>query len=140
MDSVGQSEYVHAAGFVQGHVDIKIPVAERHYWSPQLHISTEQTDDGTIIRGLYGPNPTVWGLFFFGYLTVGVLSFFAAFWGFSQLTLGHDARILWALPVLAVVALVLYLIAQMGQKIGADQMFRLHYFYEEIFHDKVPIT
>ncbi|MEM9328411.1 MAG: hypothetical protein AAGA85_22275 [Bacteroidota bacterium] len=140
MSSIKEERYVYAEGFLQGHADLKIPVEERHYWSPQLHVSTEQTADGTIIRGLYGPNPTVWGLFFFGYLTLGVLFFFAGFWGMTKLTLGHTANILWALPILAGLALTLYIIAQMGQKIGADQMYRLHYFYEGIFEDKVAIT
>jgi len=80
MISVQGAEYVFAEGFLQGHADGKIPLSERYFWSPQLHLSTEQTEQGTIIRGLYGPNPTVWGLFFFGYLTLGVLSFFAGFW------------------------------------------------------------
>ncbi len=140
MSAVRSTNYVYTEGFVQGHADLKIPAEERHYWSPQLHVSTEQTDEGTIIRGLYGPNPTVWGMFFFGYLTVGVLFFFAGFWGLTKLTLGHSAEILWALPALAVVALVLYLVAQMGQKLGAEQMYRLHYFYEEIFENKVAIS
>ena len=116
MSNVMGTEYVFAEGFLQGHADIKIPVAERHFWSPQLHLSTEQTEKGTIIRGLYGPNPTVWGLFFFGYLTLGVLSFFAGFWGLTKLTLGHSAQILWALPAMGALALLLYLIAQDGTK------------------------
>ncbi len=140
MKSVEKTDDVYAEGFLQGHANIRIPAAERHYWSPQLHISTEQTEEGTIIRGLYGPNPTVWGLFFFGYVSLGILFFFAGFWGLTKWNLGQPAGVLWTLPILAGAALLLYIIAQMGQKIGAEQMYRLHHFYEAIFKDKVKIS
>lgn len=139
ISAMDQTKEVYTAGFVQGHLYLLIPVKERHYWSPQLHLSTEQTDEGTIIRGLYGPNPTVWGLFFFGYVTLGMAFFFIGFWGLSKWSLGQPSGILWALPFIAGAAMVLYIIAQMGQKVGAEQMFRLHHFYEEIFEDKVHI-
>lgn len=134
------TQEIYTAGFLQGHTHLLIPVKERHFWSPQLHLSTEQTEEGTIIRGLYGPNPTVWGLFFFGYLALGMAFFFTGIWGLSKWSLGQPAGILWALPILAAAALGLYLIAQMGQKVGAEQMYRLHHFYEEIFEDKVKIN
>ncbi len=140
-ESQDRSDDVCVVDFLSsGHVNVKIPLSERHFWSPQLHLSTEATEDGTIIRGLYGPNPTVWGLFFFGYVSIGILFFFAGFWGLTRWNLGMSYEILWALPILAGAALVLYIIAQTGQKIGAEQMFRLHHFYEDTFHDKVSIN
>ena len=134
------TQEIYTAGFVQGHTHLLIPVKERHFWSPQLQLSTESTEEGTIIRGLYGPNPTVWGLFFFGYITLGMAFFFSSFWGLTKWSLGQPATVLWALPFIALAALILYLIAQMGQKVGAEQMFRLHHFYEEIFKEKVSIN
>ncbi len=140
LESLASTEEIYTAGFVQGHTHLLIPINERHFWSPQLHLSTEGTEEGTIIRGLYGPNPTVWGLFFFGYGALGMAFFFISFWGMTKWSLGQPATILWALPFIAGVALILYLIAQMGQKVGAEQMYRLHHFYEEIFEDKVKIS
>lgn len=140
IQSLEANQEVYTAGFVQGHAHLLIPVKERHFWSPQLHLSTEASDEGTIIRGLYGPNPTVWGLFFFGYVALGMAFFFTSFWGLTKWSLDQPAGILWALPFIAVAAVVLYLIAQMGQKVGAEQMYRLHHFYEEIFENKVKIS
>ncbi len=139
LNSLNATEEVYTAGFVQGHAHLLIPIEERHFWSPQLHLTVESTKAGTVIRGLYGPNPTVWGLFFFGYVTLGMAFFFSSFWGLTQWSLGQSSRILWTLPFIAGVATILYLIAQMGQKIGAEQMYRLHHFYEAIFEDKVKV-
>ena len=118
---------------------LKIPQGERHFWSPQLSLSLEEEQGKTLIRGLYGPNPSVWAIFFFGYAALGILGLFAAIIGFSRMSLGLDAQILWLLPLFAGIALALYLGAQAGQKVGAAQMFTLHHFLEEVTGLQVKI-
>lgn len=121
---------------------IKIPSDERHYWSPQLALTIEpyEEKEAVFIRGLYGPKPSVWAVFFMSYAALGVLSLFVGVFGLSQIMLKKPAPILWLIPAFALVALVLYLIAQAGQKVGAEQMFRIHHFYEGLFKDKVRIS
>lgn len=126
--------------FRSGYINLRIPQSEIHYWSPQLTLTFESTEEGTVIRGLYGPAPNVWTLFFFGYAAVGVLSLVIGMWGFARYSLGLGAGILWLLPVLGGVGAALYLIAQFGQKLGAEQMYRLHHFYESLIHDKIAIS
>jgi hypothetical protein len=139
LDALEQSDKKCVAVYLPGHMYLKIPPEERHFWSPQLHITFEESDEGTIIRGLYGPNPTVWAIFFFGYVFLGVVFFFAAMWGLTRLSLDLSATILWVLPVIVVLAFLLYIFAQTGQKIGAEQMFRLHLFYEDTIDNKVHV-
>ncbi|MEM9859525.1 MAG: hypothetical protein AAF843_19380 [Bacteroidota bacterium] len=122
-----------------GYCTMKIPLKDRHFWSPQLTISFEQEEETTVIRGLYGPNPTVWAIFFFGYVTLGIIGLFVLVLGFSRMMLDLRVGILWVLPGLAAIALGMYLIAQAGQKIGAEQMYTLHHFFENLIHDKVNI-
>ncbi len=124
---------------VQDHITLTIPSVEKHFWSPQLSLSFEETEEGTIIRGLYGPNPTVWAVFFFGYVSVGILALFGLMAGSSQLMLGQEAPVLWSLPACGIVAIILYFVAQTGQKMGAEQMFRLHHFYEDTVGSVVHI-
>ena len=88
--------------------------------------------------GLLG-TPTVWAIFFFGYVAVGILGSIAAMWGFARMNLGMSYEILWAVPVFAAIALGLYIASQFGQKLGAEQMFRLHHFYEDLVHDKISV-
>lgn len=123
----------------ENYATIKIPASERHFWSPQLTLSIDKEDKGVLIRGLYGPKPSVWAAFFMGYAAIGVLILFVGVYGLSQIMLDKAAPILWAIPILAAIALILYIVAQGGQKIGAEQMFRIHHFYEGIFKDKVAI-
>lgn len=123
-----------------GHIYIKIHPKEQHVWSPQLHLSFEQEDENVIVRGLYGPNPTVWALFFFGYVGLGILSLFAGIWGTSLWSLGRDASVLWLIPVFAALAGGLYVVSQTGQKLGAQQMFDIHHFYENLSHDKIVVN
>ena len=126
---------------MDGYAIFKIPMADRHYWSPQLTMTiVDEEDEGTIIRGLYGPNANVWGLFIFGYSTFGIVGLFIAIIGFSKFSLGQEAPILWALPVLAGLALALYLIGQFGQKMGAQQTFDLHHFFEKAIGERVRVN
>ena len=124
---------------IPGFIVLKIPHTERHYWSPQLSLSLEEHEEGTLIRGLYGPNPTVWAMFTFGYSALGIIALFITIVGFSNKSLGIEAPILWVLPVLAGIALILYFVAQTGQKIGVEQTFTIHHFYEETIGQKVHI-
>lgn len=121
---------------------IKIPPTERHYWSPQLTLTIEPYEEkkAIFVRGLYGPKPSVWAVFFMSYAALCVISLFVGVYGLSQIMLEKPAPILWVIPALGGVALILYLIAQAGQKVGAEQMFRIHHFYEELFDDKIKIS
>jgi hypothetical protein len=124
---------------MQDHITIQIKKSHRHYWSPQCALLLNQVDDTkTIIRGLYGPMPNVWTLFIISYLAIGVVSTFISIIGLSQWMFDQEAKILWALPVLIIVAIALYLMSQMGQKLGASQTYAIHYFLQETLHEEMP--
>ena len=109
---------------------LSLPAEEQHYWSPQLSLSFEQTENGTILRGLYGPRPSVWGMFVFFYSLIGVGTMIVATIGFSKLMLGGSGKLLWLVPVLVLIFLTLYLVSHTGQKVGKKQMITLHRFIE----------
>lgn len=104
----------------------------RHYWSPQLQLSVEETEDGTEVRGLYGPHPNVWSIFFYGYAAMGVLGTFLAIIGISQAMIQQKYWAFYAMGACGIIAIVLYFVAQFGQKIGAEQTFDLHHMFKEI--------
>lgn len=112
---------------------LRIPVEQQHYWSPQLSLTleTDEAQGGTLIRGLYGPRPSVWLMFMFMYSSVGVIGLFIAITGFSQYSLGVAAPVLWALPVLAGIALALYFAAKAGERLGRQEMDRLRAYFDE---------
>lgn len=136
---LAQSEVPCTGSMLPGHVVLKVLAREQHYWSPQLSLTLEPHEQGTLVRGLYGPNPTVWAMFAMGYGAISILALFIGIIGLSARSLGQPAPILWALPILFLAALILYLIAQVGQKLGAEQTFLLHHFYENTIGERVPV-
>ncbi len=123
------------------HCTFDIAFKDRHFWSPHLNVNFDVDEETaeTIIRGRYGPAPTIWTVFMFGYAALGLSFTFAALFGLSQLALRQSSGILWSLPVLLAAILTLWLIGQTGQKIGVEQTFRIHQFFEEAIGEKVRI-
>ncbi|MFY0591606.1 hypothetical protein [Roseivirga sp.] len=120
---------------------IKISQERRHFWSPQLTLSIEEkADDLLEIRGLYGPKPSVWAIFFMSYAALGLLTLFAAIYGMSLSMLNKPSQILWSIPIMALIALLLYLVSRTGRKMGNEQMLEIHQFYEGIIHHKVDLA
>ena len=116
----------------EGFASIKIPVNDRHYWSPQLSLTLEEQEEknGTNIYGLYGPAPAVWTMFVFFYALIGFAIAVILVVGLSRISLDMDAPILWWIPVLLIILLSIYLVSFFGQKIGHGQMETLHTFLE----------
>ena len=129
----------YAESLLKNFIVLKIEKEEQHFWSPQLTLSIDKLENGSFIRGLYTPKPTIWSMFVFFYTGIGVCILFGGLYGLSRLSLNLEAPILWAIPVLVGLALLLYIIAQIGQKLGAQQMFYLHHFIENAIDKKVRI-
>lgn len=112
-------------------IGIHIAEKDRRYWSPRLFLSLDpQPDGGTLISGTYGPEIEIWGIFLYGYLITGLIGTFTLILGFSQRMVESNPWGFYVAGAMAVVALVLYLAAQLGQKLGAWQTFQLHQAYE----------
>lgn len=113
---------------INQHIILRIPIDEQHYWSPQLDVELEATKKGTSIKGLFGPRPSVWFGYVFFYSVLGFISMIVMIMGFSQLNLGLSARILWVLPITSTLFLFAFFTAKTGQRLGKDEMHRLHQF------------
>ena len=114
-----------------GYITLYLPVEEQHYWSPQLSITLDELDEGTLIRGLYGPRPAVWTMFVFFYALLGFAILVIGIIGMANLSLEKSGAVLWLVPLLVITFLTLYLVAFFGQKASHDQMLTLHQFLEE---------
>ena len=108
-----------------------LPQEEQHYWSPQLSLTFEKLENGSLLRGLYGPRPAVWTMFIFFYFVIAFAALILTVIGFSNMYLGKSALILWLVPVLILTFCTLFLVAYLGQKLGHKQMVTLHHFMEE---------
>lgn len=125
---------------LENYAILRIPTDKQHYWSPQLSIDVEQDDNGTSIKGMFGPRPSVWMMFAGFY----IFSFFAAIvglvYGFSQLTLDMTPHGFWIFIFAVILLVVAYSIAYSGQKLGHDQMVLLRSFLEKSLRTDIEIN
>ncbi len=114
-----------------GYVSLQLPLEEQHYWSPRLTVTLEEFEEGSLVRGLYGPRPAVWTMFVFFYSLIGFALVIVSIIGMANLSLDKSGAVLWLVPVLIIAFLSLYLVAYFGQQKGHDEMVVLHTFLEE---------
>ena len=126
---------------IDDHVFIKIPKADQHFWSPQLHLEIMEVDkNSSRLFGLFGPNPTVWTMFMFFYIAVSFITVVGGFFGLSQLQLGHPAPFLWCWLFGGLVLPTIYIASKIGQKKGRDQMLHLVSFVYHSIAQKGDVT
>jgi hypothetical protein len=112
-------------------IGIHIAEPQRRFWSPRLFLSLDpEAAGGTRISGTYGPEIEIWGIFLYGYLITGLIGTFSAILGFAQRVVESDPWGFWVAGGMGGLALLLYLAAQLGQKLGAWQTFQLHQAYQ----------
>ncbi|MCV6629910.1 MAG: GTP-binding protein [Flavobacteriaceae bacterium] len=118
---------------VDDHIFIKLPKKEQHFWSPQLHLEVEETaEKHTLLKGLFGPNPTVWTMFMFFHFVVAGLFFGFGTWAFSNHTLNKPYSSQIILLILMVVAwFVLYFAGRIGKSTGSKEMAKLNRFMKD---------
>ena len=124
------------ARIVHDHIVLFIPPEQQHYWSPQLSLSIEEDEQGTIITGLYGPRPAVWTMFIFFYSFIAFCLLFILIFGLSYLSMGKSAGILWLVPLLLLILLSIYRVARQGQILGKEEMESIHDFLKSCIENK----
>lgn len=115
------------------HIIIDVPENNRRFWSPQLHIEVEkETEDSSILKGLFGPKPQVWTFFIFMHFVVAITFFVFLVIAYSNYTLDKDYEFSLIMCVLMpVLWAIFYIFGQLGKKKAYKQMLRMHYFLIE---------
>jgi hypothetical protein len=106
------------------HIWMNIPKGKREYWSPHLHLELESKNNNeTHIRGLFGPEPTLWTLFmFFHFMVAGIFVIFSAI-AYSNYVLKQPFTMdLIVMLLMVIVWFLLYFIAKQIRYKGNDQM------------------
>ncbi len=113
-------------------IELAISGPDHHFWSPQLVVEMTETETGAHLRARFGPDPYVWALYLLCYVALGLITLLALAFGASQLMLGQSPTALLGLPVLVVLAGLVYGASFVGQGLGSDQMYRLRATLEEL--------
>lgn len=124
-----QSDFIISR--IDDHVFIRMPKEKQHFWSPQLHleINKEYDNKGSMIYGLFGPNPTVWTMFMFFHFLVAGLFIAFGIWAYVNWSLGSAYAFQLFLTLFTIVIwFALYFGGRLGKKTGMNQMHQLHQF------------
>ncbi len=94
----------------------------QHFWSPELSIEIEESEEKSVLHCILGPRSGIWTLFatFYGLSVfaglIGLVS------GFSQWSIGSYPYGFWLVPGSIVLIALAYLIAITGQKLSYNEM------------------
>jgi hypothetical protein len=132
IENTKESQKDFVVSRIDNHVFIRIPNKDQHFWSPQLHLEIDELDaTKSELKGLFGPNPSVWTLFMFFHFAVIGLFIIVGAWGYSNWSLKTDYGLqLGIMIVLIGIWFILYIAGRIGKKKGADEMKQLCGFLE----------
>ncbi|MDN3666117.1 GTP-binding protein [Algibacter miyuki] len=119
---------------IDDHVFIKFPKAQQHFWSPQLHLEINEVDENNcIVRGLFGPSPTVWTMFMFFHFVVAALFIVFGIWAYTNWSLKSPYQIqVIALVILTLIWFALYFAGRVSKFSNQKEMNALHRFMHRI--------
>jgi len=129
-DAFKKEEISFRGNIVDGHIFISVSKKDEHFWSPQLHLEIiENTENTTILKGLFGPKPQVWTLFMFVHFVIGILFLGFAVMFYSRWSLKESLVLpgvmMFFLPLIWT---LLYFLGKIGKDTGKNQMKDLHDF------------
>jgi len=112
------------------HIFVKFRKAETTFWTPQLHLELSSFEEGVSnIRGVFGPNPTLWTFFMFLHFGVGTIFIIMGIFAYSNYSLDKDVTFwLVGMFLLVVIWFALYAFGRLGKSKGKDQMEQLKQF------------
>ena len=116
------------------HIWLNIKGIRKSYYSPDLHLELEaKSQNETHIRGLFGPDPTLWTLFMFLHFVIAGI--FLIFCGIAYSNSVLNQSYTFDLGVLAAMVIcwfVLYFTAKQIRNKGNDQMHELEKLLSDI--------
>ncbi|MEM7186324.1 MAG: GTP-binding protein [Bacteroidota bacterium] len=134
-EAAGKSNANFVITRIDDRVFIKIPKEKQHFWSPQLDLQIwdQEDENTTMLRGLFGPKPTVWTLFMFLHFVVAGILIAFGIWAYSNATLGlpYAVQVL-AIGLSAIAWFVLYFAGRLGKSAGRKEMIAQYKFMREV--------
>ncbi len=109
------------------HIFFFITLAKRKYYSPHLHIELIENEDKTThVKGLFGPDQTVWTFFMFLHFFVAGVFLIFSMMAYSHWSLGQSTTTDFVIMGLMVVIwFALYAQARINRKKCAPEMYNL---------------
>lgn len=119
-------------GVASHHVSLSVPPKDATFWSPHLEVEVEPDEEGSRVRARIGPHPHVWTMFIAMHAVVAFFGIAGAMYGLSSWVSGDSPWPLWAVPIALFLHVFVAGAAFIGQGLGADQIYRLRSFMDEV--------
>lgn len=104
------------------HLLLTVPEAQQRVWSPWLTIDITARDGGSHLFARFGPHPSVWTGFAFGYLTLGIAVVFSLIFTSAQAMVGGGLWALWITAGALVAAAGMWTFSRVGLGLAGAQM------------------
>jgi hypothetical protein len=118
----------------ENHIWLHIAGNCKHYYSPHLHLELEEkTENETHIRGLFGPDPTLWTLFMFLHFIIAGVFLMCGTFLYSNITMKLPFLMNGFVMILMLIVWIgLYFIAKQIRHMGNEQMNDLEKLFNQI--------
>ena len=118
------------------HIWLDIVPSKRKYWTPHLHLELEpKSDSETHIRGLFGPDPTLWTFFMFLHFVIAGVFFIFGAMAYSDYVLKIPTTLdITVMSLMTVFWFSLYYLAKSIRKKGHQQMKELDSYFSAIIN------
>ncbi|ATA76381.1 conserved hypothetical protein [Capnocytophaga canimorsus] len=109
------------------HLWIYLHKQRRKFYSPHLHLEFEPHENGgTLIRALFGPDPTLWTLFMFLHFVVAGIFLFFCVTAYSHYILKESYYLdLMIMGIMVIIWFILYFFGRFNRSKGTPQMYEL---------------
>lgn len=116
------------------HIFFFITLSKRKYFSPHLHVELFPNEDKTThVKGLFGPDQTVWTLFMFLHFIIAGIFLIFMMIAYSHWRLKQPTKLDFIIMALMVVFwFALYVQARINRKKCAPQMYNLEALMDKI--------
>ncbi|MFG0274181.1 MAG: hypothetical protein ACF8QF_03905 [Phycisphaerales bacterium] len=132
-EAAARLDALYREGFVgesvRTHLLVTVPRAERHFWSPWLHVDLRRVEGdahSTDVFARFSPAPSIWTGFMLTYIALATTALFCAVWAGAQLAIGGRPTMVWGVAAAVVVGGLMAWSARVGQRLAREQMHRLH--------------
>lgn len=117
--------------------NIWVKTEHNEFWKPYLSLRIEKEENKTVIRGIFGPSPSVWTFFMFLYFVFSIIFMvFSTIWFVTKQIKSSDFP--WAnyVTIFSVICLLItFLATKIGQQKAKKEMEMLRNFSKTVFDD-----
>lgn len=105
------------------YAELAVATGQRHLWSPRLAVRLDHDAAQAVLHCRLQPEPGTWTMYMAGWAVLAVLTMLVIGFGCAQLMMNGTPTIaLYGMPATLAAAVILYISALLGQRLGEDQV------------------